>query len=103
MIKHKYPKIDSYLSKKKTIKNCFLVSRGRYVNDICNIFGVFAAKHVYNLKTYIISDTYQKNYNNSQAADILEAEMQVSPERDEILYFIKNSHRGIMKGYFRKN
>jgi len=46
---------------------------------------------------------YQKNYNNSQAADILEAEMQVSPERDEILDFIKNSHRGIMKGYFRKN
>ena len=64
MIKHKYPKIDSYLSKKKTITNCFLVSRGRYVTDICNIFGVFAAKHVYNLKTYIISDTYQKNYNN---------------------------------------
>ena len=46
---------------------------------------------------------YQKNYNNSQAAEILEAEMQVSPERDEILDFIKNSHRGIMKGYFRKN
>lgn len=46
---------------------------------------------------------YQKNFNNSQAADILEAEMQVSPERDEILDFIKNSHRGIMKGYFRKN
>ena len=46
---------------------------------------------------------YQKNNNNSQAAEILEAEMEVSPERDEILDFIKNSHRGIMKGYFRKN
>lgn len=46
---------------------------------------------------------YQKNYNNSQATEILEAEMQVSPERDEIIDFIKNSHRGIMKGYFRKN
>ncbi len=46
---------------------------------------------------------YQKNYNNTQAVDILEAEMEVSPERDEIIQFIKNSHRGIMKGYFRKN
>ena len=46
---------------------------------------------------------YQKNYNNTQAAEILEAEMEVSPERDEVLDFIKNSHRGIMKGYFRKN
>ena len=46
---------------------------------------------------------YQKNYNNTQAAEILEAEMEVSPERDEILDFIKNSHRGIMKGYFRKS
>ena len=63
MIKYKYPKFDNYLSKKKTITNCFLVSRGRYINDICNIFGVIAANYVYNLKTYVISDSYQKNYN----------------------------------------
>ncbi len=43
---------------------------------------------------------YQRNYNNSQAADIIEAEMEATPERDEILQFIKNSQRGIMKGYF---
>lgn len=43
---------------------------------------------------------YQKNYNNSQAASIIEAEMEASSERDEILEFIKNSQRGIMKGYF---
>ncbi len=42
---------------------------------------------------------YQKNYNNTQAADIIEAEMEATPERDEILQFIKNSQRGIMKGY----
>lgn len=42
---------------------------------------------------------YQKNYNNSQAVDIIEAEMEATPERDEILQFIKNSQRGIMKGY----
>lgn len=42
---------------------------------------------------------YQKNYNNTQAAEIIEAEMEATPERDEILQFIKNSQRGIMKGY----
>ena len=46
---------------------------------------------------------YQKKYNNTQAADIIEAEMVASPERDEILQFVKNSKRGIMKGYFQKN
>ncbi len=46
---------------------------------------------------------YQKNYNNTQAAGIIEAEMEATKERDEILQFIKNSHRGIMKGYFKSN
>ncbi|MEJ6792528.1 MAG: acyl-[acyl-carrier-protein]--UDP-N-acetylglucosamine O-acyltransferase, partial [Lacinutrix sp.] len=46
---------------------------------------------------------YQKNYNNTHAAGILEAEMEATTERDEILQFIKNSHRGIMKGYFKSN
>ncbi len=42
---------------------------------------------------------YQKNYNNTQAVEIIEAEMEVSSERDEILQFIRDSQRGIMKGY----
>jgi UDP-N-acetylglucosamine acyltransferase len=42
---------------------------------------------------------YQKNYNTSQALTIIEAEMEATPERDEILQFIRNSSRGIMKGY----
>jgi UDP-N-acetylglucosamine acyltransferase len=46
---------------------------------------------------------YQKNYNNSQAVAIIEAEMQATAERDEILEFIKTSQRGIMKGYFSSN
>ena len=46
---------------------------------------------------------YQKKYNNAQAAEIIEAEMLASPERDEILQFIRNSQRGIMKGYFQRN
>ena len=46
---------------------------------------------------------YQKQYNNTQASEIIEAEMEATSERDEILQFIKNSHRGIMKGYFKSN
>ena len=46
---------------------------------------------------------FQKNYNNSQAIDIIEAEMEATPERDEIVQFIKDSHRGIMKGYYKAN
>ncbi|NKI32228.1 acyl-ACP--UDP-N-acetylglucosamine O-acyltransferase [Croceivirga thetidis] len=46
---------------------------------------------------------YQNNYNNSQAAEIIEAEMEATPERDEILQFIRDSQRGIMKGYFSSN
>ena len=46
---------------------------------------------------------FQKKYNNTQASEIIEAEMIATPERDEILNFIQNSQRGIMKGYFQKN
>ncbi|MEN1783993.1 MAG: acyl-ACP--UDP-N-acetylglucosamine O-acyltransferase [Bacteroidota bacterium] len=46
---------------------------------------------------------YQKKYNNSQAAEIIEAEMEATPERDEILQFFRDSQRGIMKGYFSNN
>ncbi len=44
---------------------------------------------------------YQKNYNNSQATQIIEAEMEASTERDDILQFIRQSQRGIMKGYIQ--
>src|SRR5690554_42060 len=42
---------------------------------------------------------YQKNYNNSQAIELIETEMEATPERDEIIQFVRNSSRGIMKGY----
>ena len=42
---------------------------------------------------------YQKNYNNSQAINIIEGEMEATPERDEVIQFVLNSKRGIMKGY----
>lgn len=44
---------------------------------------------------------YQKNFNNSQATQIIEAEMEASTERDDILQFIRQSQRGIMKGYLQ--
>ena len=44
---------------------------------------------------------YQKRYNNTQAINIIEAEVEATKERDEILLFIKNSQRGIMKGYIQ--
>lgn len=42
---------------------------------------------------------FVKGYNNTQALSIIEAEMPATPERDEIILFIRNSSRGIMKGY----
>ena len=42
---------------------------------------------------------YQKNYNTTQALGIIEAEMEATKERDQVILFIKNSQRGIMKGY----
>ena len=42
---------------------------------------------------------YLKGYNVSKAISIIEANVPASPDRDEILSFISNSTRGIMKGY----
>ncbi|MGY5351400.1 acyl-ACP--UDP-N-acetylglucosamine O-acyltransferase [Wenyingzhuangia sp. IMCC45533] len=43
---------------------------------------------------------FQSTYNNTQAIRIIEAEMEASSERDDIINFIQTSQRGIMKGYF---
>lgn len=43
---------------------------------------------------------YQRGLNTAQAVEIIEAEMPASPERDEILLFVKDSKRGIIRGYF---
>jgi UDP-N-acetylglucosamine acyltransferase len=43
---------------------------------------------------------YQKGLNNAQAVEIIEAEMPATPERDEVLLFLKDSKRGIIRGYF---
>ena len=46
----------------------------------------------------IYRHVYLKGLNNSKALDELELEMPPSKERDEIINFIRNSDRGIMKG-----
>ncbi|NQY66861.1 MAG: acyl-ACP--UDP-N-acetylglucosamine O-acyltransferase [Flavobacteriales bacterium] len=45
---------------------------------------------------------YVKGFNNTKAMLVLETEFPVSKERDEIISFIRNSERGIMKGYFHQ-
>jgi len=42
---------------------------------------------------------FVKGHSYSRALEIVETEMSASPERDEILTFIRNSSRGIMRGY----
>lgn len=44
---------------------------------------------------------YLRGMNNSQAINFIEAEVKASKERDEIISFIQDSKRGIMKGYFK--
>ena len=45
---------------------------------------------------------YQKKYNNTQAINKIEIDFKVSKNRDEIIDFVKNSGRGIMRGYNQK-
>jgi len=45
---------------------------------------------------------YQSNNNNTQAIFKIETEITVSAERDEIISFVQNSGRGIMRGYNQK-
>lgn len=42
---------------------------------------------------------YQRKNNTTQALGIIEGEFEATSERDQIIEFIRNSQRGIMKGY----
>jgi UDP-N-acetylglucosamine acyltransferase len=42
---------------------------------------------------------FQKHYNTTQALEIIETELDPTNERDEIIEFLRNSQRGIMKGF----
>jgi UDP-N-acetylglucosamine acyltransferase len=43
---------------------------------------------------------YQRGMNISDALDFIEASLPATKERDEILLFVRNSKRGIIRGYF---
>ena len=45
---------------------------------------------------------FQKKHNNTHAISIIEAELEATKERDEILSFIQNSQRGNNEGVFSK-
>jgi UDP-N-acetylglucosamine acyltransferase len=45
---------------------------------------------------------YNSGMNNTQAVEYIEAELPASKERDEIILFVRNSKRGLIKGYFDK-
>lgn len=44
---------------------------------------------------------YLKGLNHTQAINFIEADMKASRERDEIISFIQDAKRGIMKGYLK--
>lgn len=60
-----------------------------------------------NEKINQIQDIYRLIFNNgmntTQAIEYIEAELPANKERDEIILFVRNSKRGIIKGYFEKS
>ncbi len=45
---------------------------------------------------------FVRGYNTTRALNLIEAEIHASPERDLILTFVRNSVRGIMKGFMNR-
>jgi UDP-N-acetylglucosamine acyltransferase len=45
---------------------------------------------------------FVKGFNTARAIKIIETEFAPTTERDEILQFLKESDRGVMKGYLTK-
>jgi len=58
----------------------------------------FDSKKIHQIQS-IYRTLFQSKNNTTQALQIIEAELEASPEKDEIVTFIRNSQRGIMKGY----
>ncbi len=52
-------------------------------------------REIQNIYRYL----YQSNLNVTDAIERIEAELPATPERDEIILFIRNSKRGIIRGY----
>jgi len=58
----------------------------------------FSMEKIHEIQT-IYRLLYQNNLNVTQALELIETEVEATPERDEITSFIRNSKRGIMRGY----
>ena len=58
----------------------------------------FSAEKIHEIQT-IYRILYQKGLNVTRALELIETEVEATPERDEIISFIRNSKRGIMRGY----
>jgi len=58
----------------------------------------FSADQISEIQT-IYRILFQQKHNVSQAISLIETEMPATPERDEIISFLVNSKRGVMKGY----
>ncbi|MCB0396850.1 MAG: acyl-ACP--UDP-N-acetylglucosamine O-acyltransferase [Flavobacteriales bacterium] len=58
----------------------------------------FETETINNIQEYY-RVVYQSGMNNSQAVEMVTEQFPQSPERDEIIAFIRDSERGIMKGY----
>ncbi|WP_276499309.1 acyl-ACP--UDP-N-acetylglucosamine O-acyltransferase [Pontibacter litorisediminis] len=71
--------------------NSIGLRRRGYVSEQIN-----EIQHVYRI-------LFLNGLNNSQALDKIEVELSPSRERDEIINFVRNSGRGIIKGYFAKD
>lgn len=68
--------------------NSIGLRRRGYDNDT-----IYAIQEVYRI-------IYQRGLNISDALDFVEANLPASKERDEIILFIRDSKRGIIRGYF---
>lgn len=67
--------------------NSIGLRRRQYAND--------KIREIQDIYRYI----YQKGLNTAQAVELIEAEMPATQERDEILLFVKDSKRGVIRGY----
>ncbi len=80
------------------------VKAGRFPVSYCGINSIGLRRRNFSNETIQeVQDIYRvlfmQGLNYSDAVEYIETEMAASKERDEILTFVKNSKRGIMKGY----
>ena len=81
------------------------VKAGRFPVSYCGINSIGLRRRSFSNDTIQeVQDIYRiifmNGLNTTDAIEFIETEMVASKERDEILMFVKNSKRGIMKGYF---